>query len=418
MAQDVSPTVFVNAGPIAHFSTGDINKPLIGEKMSSSVNTHSPKMGFIVKDGIIVELAQSQDILDEYQGHSTIDLGGRAIIPGFVDSHTHLLWAGDRSAEMRMRQQGMSYADIAANGGGIRYTVEQTRKCIDFDKIVERRIKAAIRLGTTAIEVKSGYGLDTETELRMLDSYARMKNKFPELTFHITWMGAHDVPAEFDRRQFVEYLLAEQLPAVIDQGHVDSVDVFCEPGWFTLAETEDIAKASQSKGLSIRLHVDEFSDGGGLELAAELGATTADHAIHSCIDARAKAAEAGTVQGFLPGTPYVLGSEDWPPAKSCIDNEWAWCLASDYNPNCQSLSMPMAGSLAAHRMGVDPIAALAASTRNSASTFSDGNLIDGYIAIGAKANFNVLQSNLIESWCQTPGQSPIYETYIMGKRYY
>ena len=417
MAQDVRRQIFVNAGPIAHFAKGELNAPLIGDDMHSDMQLYPAGMGFVVESGRFVQFASSDEITAEYSNGSMIDLHGKAVIPGFVDAHTHLLWSGDRSAEMRMRQQGMSYKDIAAAGGGIRYTVEETRECKNFDQIAEHRIRQSISLGTTSIEVKSGYGLDTETELRMLESYSRMRTKFPGLGIHITWMGAHDIPNGFERKQYVESLLTEQLPSVLDQGHANSVDVFCEPGWFTLSDTEDICKEAINGGLNVRLHVDEFADGGGLALAAELGARTADHALHSNDDAREAASKAGTVQGFLPGTPYVLGNDDWPPANYCTENQWAWSLASDFNPNCQSLSIPMVGSLATHRMGVDPIAALAASTRNPATTLTDEKLIDGIISVGAKANFNVLHSGLIESWCQTPGQSPIFETYIMGERY-
>ena len=417
MAPDTRRHIFVNAGPIAHMSGSEVNKPLVGKQMSSDEQIYSDGMAFVVIDGYFSQIATTEEIKSEYSGHETYDLQGRAIIPGFVDAHTHLLWSGDRSAEMRMRQQGMSYADIAAAGGGIRYTVEKTRDALDFETIAESRIRAAISMGTTSIEVKSGYGLDTLTELRMLEAYARMKEKFADMSIHITWMGAHDIPSEMTRTDYVDSLLTNQLPAVLEQGFADSVDVFCEPGWFTIEDTVQICEAAVDGGLSVRLHVDEFTDGGGLDLAAEIGARTADHAIHSDDDARAKAAAAGTVQGFLPGTPYVLGSNHWPPAKQCVENEWAWSLASDFNPNCQSLSMPMAGSLAAHRMGVDPLEALAASTINPATTMDNGSIVDGIIGIGAKANFNVLHSHLIESWCQTPGQSPISETYIMGKRY-
>ena len=417
MAPDTRRQIFVNAGPIAQMSTSEVNKPLVGQQMSSEDQILPAGMGFVVMDGYFSQISATEELISEYSDHEIYDLQGRAIIPGFVDAHTHLLWSGDRSAEMRMRQRGLSYAEIAAAGGGIRYTVDRTRECMDFESIAESRIRTAISLGTTSIEVKSGYGLDTVTELRMLEAYASMKEKFSDMTIHITWMGAHDIPSNQTRKEYVDSLLNDQLPAVLDQDVADSVDVFCEPGWFTVEDTEDICKAAIDGGLSVRLHVDEFVDGSGLNLAAELGARTADHAIHSDEDARAKAAAAGTVQGFLPGTPYVLGSNHWPPAKECVENEWAWSLASDYNPNCQSLSLPMAGSLAAHRMGVDPLEALAAATRNPATTLTDGKLVDGIIEIGVKANFNILHSHLIESWCQTPGQSPISETYIMGKRY-
>ena len=164
--------------------------------------------------------------------------------------------------------------------------------------------------------------------------------------------------------------------------------------------------------MPLRLHVDEFTDGGGLELAAELGAVTADHAIHSSDDARAAAAEAGTLQGFLPGTPYVMGSDAWPPIQLCIDEEWPWTIATDFNPNCQSLSIPMAGSLVTHRLKIDPIASLAAVTRNAACGLNNADRLQGVIAEGAIANFNELKSAHIESWCQSPGHSPIDKTWV------
>ena len=426
MGQEVSRQLFIEAGPIASLSVdfGDNIGPLCGSTVAELHQVlRNTGDAFLVEDGIIAHIAPSDELITEWVGTSvlknSINLQSKAVIPGFVDAHTHLLWAGDRSREMRMRQSGMSYAEIADAGGGIRYTVQNTRENQDFDAIVESRVKTAISLGTTALELKSGYGLDTETELRMLEAYSRIREKYPDMTFHITWMGAHDIPTGQSRKEYLESLLSDQLPAVLEQGYADSVDVFCEPGWFTTEDTEEICKDAVDGGLAVRLHVDEFVDGGGLNLAAEIGARTADHAIHSDDDAREKSHISGTVQGFLPGTPYVLGKDLWPPAKKCIENKWAWSLASDFNPNCQSLSMPMVGSLATHRMGVDPIDALIAATRNPATTLFDKDqmLTEGIFVVGAKANFNVLHSNLIESWCQTPGQSPISHTYIMGKRY-
>ena len=413
MAHEGQRRIFVNAGPIAHFSTGDFTKPLVGLEMSSSDQIYPAGHGFVIENGKFSLIAPSEEIISEYGQESvTNDLSGRAIIPGFVDAHTHLLWDGDRSREMRMRQQGMTYAEIAAAGGGIRYTVNQTRGSEDLLQIGRSRLQTAFGHGTTSIEVKSGYGLDTESELKLLELYKELDQESEQLHMSHTWMGAHDIPVGQNRSEYVEQILSEQLPAVIEQGVATSADVFCEPGWFTLEDTEEICKAAKHAGLSLRLHVDEFADGDGLELAAELGAVTADHAIHSSEEARASAAEAGTLQGFLPGTPYVMGSEHWPPIQQCIDEEWPWTLATDFNPNCQSLSIPMTGSLVAHRLRIDPIAALAAVTRNPATglqTVTD--CLQGIITEGAVANFSQLNSETVESWCQSPGHSPILKTW-------
>jgi len=413
MAQEGCRHIFVNAGPIAHFSTGDLSKPLVGLEMSSDEQIHPTGWGFVIESGRFSAISPSEEILSEYGQNSEIhDLSGRAIIPGFVDGHTHLLWDGDRSKEMRMRQQGMSYAEIAAAGGGIRYTVTQTRGSDNLLEIGRTRMQTAVGHGTTSIEVKSGYGLNTESELKLLQLYSDLQQESNQLQMSLTWMGAHDIPHGLKRSEYVEQILSEQLPAVIEQGIATSADVFCEPGWFTLEDTEEICKEAKRAGLSIRLHVDEFANGEGLELAAELGAVTADHAIHSSDDARASAAEAGTLQGFLPGTPYVMGSEHWPPIQKCIDEEWPWTLATDFNPNCQSLSIPMTGSLVAHRLKIDPIAALAAVTRNPATAFETESVdVQGVISVGAIANFSQLNSENIESWCQSPGHSPILKTW-------
>jgi len=406
--------IFVNAGAMAHFSTGDLTQPLVGLQMSSSEQIHPPGFGFVIESGIYKKIAHSEEILAEFGGVSNIhDFAGRSIIPGFVDAHTHLLWDGDRSNEIRMRQQGMSYAEIAAAGGGIRHTVSETRVSDNLHRIGQERMEISLAHGTTSLEVKSGYGLDTETELRILQIYQDLHSECASPRLYPTWMGAHDIPHGLNRREYVEQILSEQLPAILDQGIATAADVFCEPGWFTIEDTEEICKEADRGGLTLRLHVDEFTDGGGLELAAELGAVTADHAIHSSDDARAAAAEAGTMQGFLPGTPYVMGSDAWPPIQQCIDEEWPWTLATDFNPNCQSLSIPMAGSLVTHRLKIDPIASLAAVTRNAACGLNNADRLQGVIAEGAIANFIELKSSLVESWCQSPGHSPIENTWII-----
>jgi len=412
-------TVLLDAGPVAHLATGDCSKPLTGSMMSSDSLVDSSNLGFVIENGIFTKIAQTEEIESEYGRKDSISLHGRAIVPGLIDAHTHLLWGGDRSDEMRLRQQGKSYQDIAQLGGGINYTVEETRNLSvnDLFKKGKSRLSYSLRNGTTALETKSGYGLDTESELKLLEVANQLKSD-SDMDLSLTWLGAHNAPPEIDINTYVDQILSEQLPAVIEQGIAKSADVFCEEGWFTLEHTERICKEAISKNMEIRLHVDEFSDGDGLALAAELGAKTADHALHSSDQNREYANKAGTMQGFLPGTPYVHGSNFWPPIQDCIDNDYAWSLASDFNPNCQSLSLPMVGSIVTHRMNIDPLAALVAVTRNPASALiRDDGLAHGVIAEGASANLNILRGTKIEGWCQTPGDSPFGTTICNGKFY-
>jgi imidazolonepropionase len=417
MASDVHRSIYINAGPIAHFSKGDVSKPLVGIAMSSDEQLHESGMAFVVEDKLFSKISTTEEILAEYGPESQIvDLKGHAIVPGYIDAHTHLIWDGDRSHEMRMRQSGMSYSDIANAGGGIRYTVKKTGNCTDLNlrNIGQSRLATALKHGTTAIEAKSGYGLNTKCEKAILDAYSilgEVDSGQHNPDIYLTWMGAHDIPHGMKKSDYVEHLISEQLPEIGEQGISDYADVFCEPGWFSLEDTEDICRAATEWDLEIRLHVDEFSDGEGLQLAAELGAVTADHAICSTDDARAAAADAGVLQGFLPGTPYIMGSDKWPPIQKCIDEEWPWTLATDFNPNCPTLSLPMVGSFVTHRLNIDPIAALAAITRNAASGLCGQNQ-QGVITEGAIANFNQLESKHIESWCQSPGHNAIKKTWL------
>ncbi|MEL0312871.1 MAG: hypothetical protein VXA43_05720, partial [Candidatus Poseidoniales archaeon] len=251
-------------------------------------------MAIIVEDNAIVSIAPSTEVVDEFdlhghrahsshEGNRVHDLNGQSVVPGLVDGHTHLLWSGDRSQEVAWRQEGKTYSEIASMGGGIRSTVQHTRSASEEDLFSSgyARLRSALRTGTTHMEAKSGYGLSTESELKLLKVMARLNMVEHTPSIDPTWMGAHDVPAESTHEQYVESLLSEQLPAVVEQGIARSADVFCEPGWFGIEESEDLLKASKSSGLNLRMHVDEFVDGGGGELACSLGVDTADHAYHT-----------------------------------------------------------------------------------------------------------------------------------------
>tara|TARA_B100001093_G_scaffold259975_1_gene248476 strand:- start:1666 stop:2940 length:1275 start_codon:yes stop_codon:yes gene_type:complete len=417
-------TVYVDAGPIAHLSG---KGPLKGLSMLHSEALVSPKgMGIVVQGNTIESISSSEELVDEYglpdseQSSDSeikiVSLNGNAIIPGLVDGHTHLLWSGDRSRELSWRHSGKSYKEISNMGGGIQDTVRSTAAASDEDlvKLGYSRMRAALRTGTTHMEVKSGYGLTTDSELRLLDIASRLQSMEHLPSMDLTWLGAHDTPPGMSTEQYVEQILSEQLPKVVEQGHARSADVFCEPGWFTTEQSEDILKLSRDSGLELRMHIDEFVDGGGGELAAELGVTTADHAFHTSTDSRKKMDAAKVNTGFLPGTPYALGTH-WPDFNTMIEEEYTWSIASDFNPNCKMLSLSFMGSLLSQRCSVHPLASLVAATRNPAETTPHSSgLVHGRLEPGAVANFNVLDGPYWEAWCLQPSHTPFVSTCISG----
>ena len=370
----------------------------------------------IVKDNRIESIVES---IEEFESSDAklVDVGGRAIVPGFIDAHNHLIWAGDRFNEHNLRMQGHSYSEIAGMGGGIMQTVTSTRKSNDEDllSIGRTRLSEALRSGTTFVEAKSGYGLSTEHELRLLSVVNQLKSEKNLPSIHSTWMGAHAVTPDQTYESYTEEILSEQLPAVLDSRLAESADVFCEPGWFSIEQSEDILRASRRGGLNLRMHVDEFVDGGGGELAAELSVMTADHAHHTPMDVRMAMKEAGVITGFLPGTPYFNGDQ-WPDFNAVQEVGIPFSMATDFNPNCYTNSIPFIGSLAVQRNGMSPYDALYCVTRQAAlSTPRPDRIEHGVIKDGAIANFNILKSRHWESWCMSPSISPVHSTCLEGE---
>ena len=394
-------TIFHNIGSL---QTMDDNLPISFGK------------SIVVIDNKIESIVES---IEEYESSDAklIDVGGRAIVPGFIDAHNHLIWAGDRFNEHNLRMQGHSYADIAGMGGGIMQTVTSTRESSDerLLAIGKSRLLEALRNGTTFIEAKSGYGLSTEHELRLLNIVNQLKSETNLPSIHSTWMGAHAVTPDHTYESYTEEILSEQLPAVLDSRLAESADVFCEPGWFSIEQSEDILRASRQGGLDLRMHIDEFTDGGGGELAAEMKVMTADHAHHTPMDTRITMKEAGVITGFLPGTPYFNGDQ-WPGFKDAQSQSIPFSMATDFNPNCFTNSIPFIGSLGVQRNGMSPYDALYCVTRQAArSTPRTDGLEHGIIKEGAIANFNILKSRHWESWCMTPSSSPVHSTCLEGK---
>jgi imidazolonepropionase len=301
-----------------------------------------------------------------------IDAAGDAVVPGFVDPHTHAIFAGDRRNELRRRLAGATYAEIAANGGGIVGTVQATRDADERALVSEtrRRLNDMLACGTTTCEIKSGYGLTTDSELKLLRAIAALASDTDQrIDLVPTFMGAHEVPLEFRNRRaaYVDLVVEEMIPAIARQGIAEWCDVFCETGVFTPDETRRILLAGRAAGMKLRLHADELGPSGGARVAAELGVRSADHLIYVDEAGADGLARAGVVATLLPIASFYLKLGRFAPARMLIERGVAVALATDVNPGGGfSPSMPFAMALACFGMGLTFEEALNAATINAA----------------------------------------------------
>ena len=322
-----------------------------------------------VTDGRVAAVGPTEEITNEYPVESAthaIDADGKSVIPGFVDSHTHGLFAGDRSDEFAAKLGGEQYQDILAEGGGILRTVRAVRETSDDELLANLlpHLDTMLTHGTTTVEVKSGYGLDTETELRMLDVIQRADEQHP-IDVVPTFMGAHAVPEDTDAETYTERVIENQLPAVAEQDVAEFCDVFCEEDVFSVDQSRRVLDAGIEHGLTPKVHAEEFVRLGGAQLAAEVGAASADHLLHANDADRAALAEAGVTPVLLPGTAFSLGA-DYADARAFLDDGGSVAVATDFNPNCHSQSMGFAIALACVGMEMTPAEALVAGTHGGA----------------------------------------------------
>jgi imidazolonepropionase len=358
------------------------NRPRIKEEMGS-LSSISP--GFIaINDGVIVDVGTSVN----YKGERVIDATGKTVMPGFVDPHTHLVFAGSREFELAMKLNGFTYMDILNKGGGIFYTVEQTRKAT-HDQLIKQstsRLNTMLAHGTTTCEAKTGYGLDTASELKLLAIQKKLNERHP-IDIISTFLGAHAVPKEYTSDEYVDIVVNEMLPKAAPQAQF--CDVFCEEGVFTKEQSQRILLAGKNLDLIPKIHADEIVDTGGAALAAQIDAISADHLLRSSMQGLRQMAKKGIVGVLLPGTPFSLMMQEYADARQMIQLGVPVALATDLNPNCWTENMQFIVQLACLAMKMTPSEALTAATYNAACAIGKHKSI-GSLEKGKQADILLL----------------------------
>jgi imidazolonepropionase len=327
----------------------------------------------------------------EHEAETIIDCTGKTVMPGFVDPHTHLVFAGSRERELGMKLRGMTYMEILQSGGGILSTVKATRGA-GKERLFEqsrKRLDMMMSFGTTTAEAKSGYGLDKETELKMLEVINNLDASHP-MDIVPTFLGAHAIPEEYaDRSEDYIKSMIGLLPEIREKGLAEFCDVFCEEGAFSLEESKYLLMAAKDLGFGAKMHADEIKNLGGSSLAAEIGAISAEHLAVTSDDDMKAMAEVGVIGLLLPGTPYSLMEDQYADARKMIEIGMPIALATDLNPNCWTESMQFIISLACYKMRMTPEEAIVASTINAAFAVNRAEQV-GSIEVGKQADLIIL----------------------------
>ena len=354
----------------------------------------------LFREGQIIEIGLTRDLRGSYPDEPTYDAAGHVVMPGFVDPHTHLIWAGNRAAEFEMRLQGKSYLEILAAGGGILSTVTSTRSATleELTSQTRERLQNMFRFGTTTAEAKTGYGLERDTELAMLEAILALDAEGP-LELVPTYLGAHAIAPEYKDQpdEYTRHLCEEMIPGVKEWwlGHIPErplpfVDVFCETGAFTLAQSDRILSTASQLGFPLKIHADEFDNLGGASLAAQLGATSADHLVKTSLRDIQALAHSETIAVALPCTPFGLAEPHYTPAREILAANGYLSIASDLNPGtawCENMQFVIA--LACRYLRLTPAQAIAAATINAAAAIRRADRI-GSIEPGKQADLLIL----------------------------
>ncbi|KPL80886.1 imidazolonepropionase [Levilinea saccharolytica] len=359
-----------------------------------------PNGAVLVRGGKIAAVGSTAELRADFPNEPALDAGGKVVMPGFVDPHTHLVWAGDRAAEFEMRLEGKTYLEIMAAGGGIVSTVRATRQAsLETLKDQTRaRMRSLLRHGTTTAEAKTGYGLETQSELHQMQVLLELDAE-GGLELVPTFLGAHAIPQETkdNPQAFTDQVVSEMLPALHAwwQAHggqrpLPYVDVFCETGAFSLEQSRQILTAAKALGFPLKIHADEFDNLGGASLAAELGAASADHLVKTSAADIAALARSNTVAVALPCTPFGLADPHYTPARAILEADGLLAVASDINPGtawCESMQFVIA--LACRYLRLTPAQAVAAATINAAAAVGRAERV-GSLELGKQADLLIL----------------------------
>ena len=388
-------------------------RPRIGAEMSELAIVSDG--GMLIHNGKIEKIGPSAEIEKNVGDEEIVDARGRVVMPGFVDAHTHLVFAGNRLDDFERRSRGETYEQIAKAGGGIWSTVQKTRAASELDLLTQAKKHAnwLLSCGTTTVEAKSGYGLTVEDELKLLRVMRQLKEAV-RLEIVPTFLGAHAVPRELSPDEYLDVVITEMLPRVSAEKLAEFCDVFCERGYFNIDQSRKILSAAKKVGLSLRGHVDQLTNSGGAKLMAEMVATTADHLEQTDEQGIASLKKANVQPVLLPGSVYALGSSRYPRAREMIEAGLAIVLATDFNPGSSPTpSMPMVLSLACTQMKMSPAEGIAASTVNSAYSVNRGDRI-GSLEPGKLANFVIFDCEDYRELAYWFGVPQTHAVYVRG----
>ncbi|WP_025209184.1 imidazolonepropionase [Hippea sp. KM1] len=399
------------------FTPIDDGKPKTLKRMDELA--HIEDGAIAVKDGIIVDMGKTDDLLKKHRdAKSIVDASFKAVLPGFVDPHTHALFVGTREKEFDMRLSGKSYMEILKAGGGILNTVKRLRSATveQLKDELKKRIRTFFEYGTTTLEVKSGYGLDFENEIKMLKAIELAKRETP-MDIVATFIGAHAIPQEFkDKKdEYVELVINKMIPFVAEHKLAEFVDVFCEEGVYSPEETLRIIEAGLKHSLKAKIHADEIASIGCSELSLKTKLSSCDHLLKITESGIEALRRSGTMATLLPITAFSL-KEGFADARRLIDSGVGVALATDFNPGSSySESMPFAIGLAVLGMGLTPREAIVASTLNSAYVLGREKQV-GSLEVGKQADFVLLKENSYLFIPYHVGVNPVHSVYKRGER--